>query len=159
MDVYLPKWIYNSHSLFCTCYKHYLGVVKGFFSCFVEWISFTQPSDTLILFTHLPHTQKNVPLTHIRIITLSSTHIQLTHLSTTHIPLLHLPQTQLSLTRIQRSIKCHSHTYHAHKYINVTQIYIIGFLCAAELLSESENTYFWMSWNRIPKQSNPKSTV
>ena len=93
------------------------------FSCFDEWISFTQPSDTLILFTHLPHIQTNVPLTHIRI----TTHIQLTHLSTTHTPLLHIPQTQLSLTRIQRSIKCHSHTYHVHKYINVTQLYIIGF--------------------------------
>jgi len=120
---------------------------------------FTHPSHTLTLFTHLSHTQTHVQRTHILTTTLSSTHLQLTHISITHIPFVHLSHTQLSLTRIQRSITCHSRIYHLHKYINITQLYIIGFLYAAELLLESKNTYFWMSQTRIPQRSNLKSAV
>ena len=86
------------------------------FSCFYQWIPLMHPSHTLILFTHLSNTQTHVPLIHIRNQTLSPTYIQLTHLLTTHVSHVRLPHTQLSLTWIQRSIKCHSHTYHLYKY-------------------------------------------
>ena len=65
-------------------------------------------SHTFILSTHLSHTQKHVPLTHLCITTLWPTHIpvQLTHLSSTHISLVNLSHTQFSITWIQGSLTC-----------------------------------------------------